>query len=86
MCIDVNDSRKRAVNGMNAQPTITHLVRVHTVFQKTLLCLQLDTRRMHQIRVHLANMNHPTVGDSLYNTIKVRLLHAATITIWSKDS
>lgn len=80
--IDVNDSRKRAVNGMNAQPAITHWVRVHTVFQKTLLRLQLDTGRMHQIRVHLANMNHPIVGDSLYNTTKVThrmLLHAATI-------
>ena len=32
----------------------------------TLVGLSLDTGRTHQIRVHMAHLGHPLVGDSLY--------------------
>lgn len=32
----------------------------------TRLCLRLETGRSHQIRVHMAHINHPLVGDQLY--------------------
>lgn len=40
---------------------------VHTWLGKyTLLALQLETGRTHQIRVHLGHKHHPVVGDPLY--------------------
>jgi len=33
-----------------------------------LLKIKLETGRMHQIRLHLAHINHPVLGDLLYNT------------------
>ena len=70
------------VNGNDEQLAITHWTQVHTVFQKTLLRLQLETGRMHQIRVHLAAIGHPIIGDSLYGstmgTVRM-MLHATSI-------
>ncbi|WP_434310149.1 RluA family pseudouridine synthase [Hominifimenecus sp. rT4P-3] len=49
----------------------------------SLVSFKLDTGRTHQIRVHMASMGHPLLGDPLYGTPDVRLgraaLHAAEI-------
>lgn len=44
------------------------LWRVRQRFEKfTLLAVEIKTGRTHQIRVHLAYVNHPVVGDETYN-------------------
>lgn len=50
----------------------------------SLVYLHLQTGRTHQIRVHMAHMGHPIVGDSLYGTksdlINRQALHACKVT------
>jgi 23S rRNA pseudouridine1911/1915/1917 synthase len=53
-----------AANGRNA----LSLWKVRERFEKfTLLDIEIKTGRTHQIRVHLASINHPVVGDYIYN-------------------
>jgi len=43
---------------------------LRTVRGRSLLELQLETGRTHQIRVHLAAINHPVVGDPVYGSLQ----------------
>lgn len=64
---DPLDIRKRMVrtDGLKA---ITHYQVVKKTANKILVKLQLETGRTHQIRVHLAAIGHPIIGDPLYNS------------------
>ncbi len=55
---------KVSVNGKSA---ITHYKQIKTNGQYSLIELTPKTGRTHQLRVHLAQMKHPIVGDNFYN-------------------
>jgi 23S rRNA pseudouridine1911/1915/1917 synthase len=48
------------------KPSITHYETLEAFPYATLLNVELETGRTHQIRVHMAAQRHPCVGDTMY--------------------
>lgn len=66
----------------NAKPAVTHFDTERVVGTRTLLNVQLETGRQHQIRAHLAWLGYPVVGDPRYGTAGGRMgLHALRLKI-----
>ncbi len=57
----------RCIDFENGERAVTHYKRLRHAGDTSLLELNLDTGRTHQIRVHMASIGHPLVGDYLYN-------------------
>lgn len=50
----------------DGRPSITHYETLEAFVAASLVQVQLETGRTHQIRVHMAAMRHPCVGDPMY--------------------
>lgn len=56
----------------DGKPSITHYDTLEVFGAASLLEIHLETGRTHQIRVHMAAMKHPCVGDVMYGADPVR--------------
>lgn len=79
------DRKKMAVNEKNGKNAVTHYKVLERFERYTYMEFKLETGRTHQIRVHMASIGHPLLGDTLYSTgkspykLQGQTLHAMTI-------
>ena len=75
-------ANRRAIS-KSGEPAITHYRTLDTFSVHSLLELSLETGRTHQIRVHLAHLGHPVLGDGMYGhrstLIPRQALHAVSV-------
>lgn len=80
-----NDRRKMEVVRKYGKLAITHYKVLKRYKNYTLIEIELETGRTHQIRVHMAYIGNPVVGDRTYSNIrdkfglKGQLLHSREI-------
>lgn len=80
------DRKKMAVDRVNGKNAVTHWRVLERYSGYTYLQCRLETGRTHQIRVHLASLGHPLLGDTVYGAKKPvpglagQCLHARKLT------
>ncbi|AFQ45652.1 RluA family pseudouridine synthase [Desulfosporosinus meridiei] len=80
---DPSDRKRMAVVMQNSKQAVTHYTVVERFGDTSYLEVCLETGRTHQIRVHMAYIKHPIIGDPVYGPkknqfgIQGQMLHAA---------
>ena len=80
-----SDRKKMCVIARNSRDAVTHWEVVRRYRGYTHIRCKLETGRTHQIRVHMAHIGHPILGDTVYGHKKAELgqdsqcLHAGTL-------
>lgn len=62
--------KKMAINYKNGKEAITHYEVLENFSGYSFIRCKLETGRTHQIRVHMASISHPLLGDELYCNVK----------------
>ncbi len=80
------DRKKMSIHAKNGKTAITHYHVLKNYKDFTYIECELETGRTHQIRVHMASINHPLLGDKVYGPEKCpykflqgQTLHARTL-------
>ncbi|MFB9325401.1 RluA family pseudouridine synthase [Paenibacillus aurantiacus] len=81
---DPKDRKLFTVTEKGSKHAVTHFMVVERFGDYTLMELQLETGRTHQIRVHMKYIGHPLAGDPVYGRsktigLKGQALHAAVL-------
>ncbi len=80
-----NDRKKMAVVQRGGRNAVTHYHVLERLGKFAFLELRLETGRTHQIRVHMASIGHPLLGDAVYGpakqpyALKGQVLHAKVL-------
>ena len=64
------ERKKMSINHKNGKEAITHYKVIQRFKNYTYIQCQLETGRTHQIRVHMASVKHPLLGDTIYGPAK----------------
>ena len=82
------DRKKMSINNKNGKPAITHYQVLEHLKGYDFIECRLETGRTHQIRVHMASIGHPLLGDEVYGParspipgLKGQTLHAGVLGI-----
>ena len=81
------ERKKMSINHKNGKDAVTHYKVLQRFHNYTYIECQLETGRTHQIRVHMASIGHPLLGDAVYGSAKIasklqgQTLHAKIIGI-----
>ena len=83
---DFRSPERRAVGGRGARAARTHFEVVEAMDAVTLVRVELDTGRTHQIRAHFSAIGHPLVGDDRYGStggmgLRRQFLHSARLAL-----
>jgi 23S rRNA pseudouridine1911/1915/1917 synthase len=79
------ERKQMAVTWKNSKEALTHYTVLEKFQEFSYLEAQLETGRTHQIRVHMAYISHPVLGDPLYGPkrnrfgLSAQMLHAAEL-------
>lgn len=79
------DRKRMAVTDLNSRPAVTHWQVLTRYRDYTYLQCRLETGRTHQIRVHMAYLGHPLLGDAVYGAtspekgLEGQCLHAKSL-------
>ena len=81
------DRKKMAVTDKNSRNAVTHISVLRRFYTSnvTLVEARLETGRTHQIRVHMASLHHPLIGDEVYGKkdpklkVEGQMLHAKSL-------
>ena len=82
---DPKNRLRNAVTDLNSKNAVTHYRVLERFGKFTLIEARLETGRTHQIRVHMAYIKHPLLGDELYGPAKNmmgakrQMLHAGVL-------
>lgn len=82
------ERKKMSIHSKNGRTAITHYKVLERFGEYTYIQCELETGRTHQIRVHMASIGHPLLGDQVYGPkkrpipqLQGQTLHARTLGI-----